>query len=237
MTRLFSPGGMSIPMREQIKELALDLLIKHGYRGVSFGDLATALKTTRANIHYHFGNKEGLVEEVLEDYVRVTSEQLNQIWTEHGVRFVDKIRATVEYSRRRYMKYNHRRDTGHPWSLIARMRQDGDALTPAGREALQRFGRDLYASIVSAVDEAKAVGDFDDSMPTDYVALQLVAIANSAGPITQDAHDFQRLEDLYMGFARIIEHAYGAGGADARGDRRVRKAMLGRPPAISRGTT
>src|SRR5690242_2738360 len=123
-------------MRKRIKDLALDLLIKHGYRGVSFGDLAGALKTTRANIHYHFGNKESLVEEVLEDYVRITSEQLNQIWTEPTVPFVDKIRGTVEYSRRRYLKYNSRKDAGHPWSLIARMRQDSDALTPAGREAL-----------------------------------------------------------------------------------------------------
>lgn len=196
-------------MRELIKELALDLLIQHGYRGVSFGDLAQALKTTRANIHYHFGNKEGLVEEVLEDYVRITSEQLNQVWTESGVAFVDKIRATVEYSRRRYVKFNRRKDTGRPWSLIARMRQDSDALTPAGREALQRFARNLYASIVAAINEAKVSGEFDESMPTDDVALQLVAIANSAGPITQDAHDFQRLEDLYMGFARIIQHAYG----------------------------
>lgn len=223
-------------MREQIKELALDLLIKHGYRGVSFGDLATELKTTRANIHYHFGNKEGLVEEVLEDYVRITSEQLNQIWTERGVPFVDKIRATVEYSRRRYMKYNNRRDTGHPWSLIARMRQDSDALTPAGREALLRFGRDLYASIASAVDEAKAAVEFSESMPTDYVALQLVAIANSAGPITQDAHDFQRLEDLYMGFARIIEHAYGAGGEAARSAARRGKAKAAPSRVTSRAT-
>jgi TetR/AcrR family transcriptional repressor of nem operon len=196
-------------MREQIKELSLDLLIQYGYRGVSFGDLATALKTTRANIHYHFGNKESLVEEVLEDYVNVTSEQLNQLWTERGVLFIDKIRATVEYSRRRYLKYNRRKDAGHPWSLIARMRQDGDALTAVGREALQRFGRNLYASITTAIVEAKAAGEFDSSMPTEDVALQLVAIANSAGPITQDAHDFQRLEDLYMGFARIIQNAYG----------------------------
>lgn len=196
-------------MRKQIKELALDLLIQHGYRGVSFGDLATELKTTRANIHYHFGNKQGLVEEVLEDYVRITSEQLNQIWTEPKVPFVNKIKATVEYSRRRYLRFNNRKNTGHSWSLIARMRQDGDALTPAGRDALQRFGNNLFASIVAAIEQAKASGEFDASLPTDDVALQLVAIANSAGPITQDAHDFQRLEDLYMAFARIVQHAYG----------------------------
>ena len=47
-------------MRERIRALALDLLIQFGYRGMSFGDLATALNTTRANIHYHFGSKTDL---------------------------------------------------------------------------------------------------------------------------------------------------------------------------------
>ena len=76
-------------MRDQIKDLARELLIKHGYRGVSFGDLAEALETTRANIHYHFGNKERLVEEVLEEYIDVTSAQLHAIWTKGDVRFLD----------------------------------------------------------------------------------------------------------------------------------------------------
>src|ERR1700730_4735212 len=73
-------------MRDRVKELALEFLIKHGYRGVSFGDLADALETTRANIHYHFGNKEGLVEAVLEDYVDVTSADLHAIWTQPEAR-------------------------------------------------------------------------------------------------------------------------------------------------------
>jgi TetR/AcrR family transcriptional regulator, transcriptional repressor for nem operon len=211
-------------MRDKIKELALELLIKHGYRGVSFGDLADALKTTRANIHYHFGNKESLVEEVLEDYVDVTSAQLHSIWTKSDVRFFDKINSTVEYSRKRYLKFNPRRHAGHPWSLISRMRQDSDALTPLGRAALQRFGKNLFGSIVFAIEDAKHRGEFDTSMPTDDVALQLVSIANSAGPITQDAGNFDRLEQLYLAFARIITHAYGKG-AQARSSVEGRKRL------------
>src|SRR3977135_2616125 len=73
-------------MRDRVKELALEFLIKHGYRGVSFGDLADALETTRANIHYHFGNKDGLVEAVLEDYVDVTSADRAAEWVEPEAR-------------------------------------------------------------------------------------------------------------------------------------------------------
>src|SRR6266508_6004855 len=111
-------------MRERIKLLAEDLLIRNGYRATSFGLIAKRLKITRANIHYHFGNKRALVEEVLEDYVAATSERLREIWTTSDVALTEKIELMTEYSRRRYAKYNRPGKTGRPWSLIARMRQD-----------------------------------------------------------------------------------------------------------------
>ena len=116
---------------------------------------------------------------MLED-VDVTSADLHAIWTQPEARLFDKICATVEYSRKRYERFNPPGQAGNPWSLISRMRQDSDALTPRGREALQRFSRNLFASIASAIEDAKARGEFDASMPTDDITLQLVSIANSA---------------------------------------------------------
>jgi hypothetical protein len=43
------------------------------------------------------------------------------------------------------------------------------------------------------------------------VALQFFSIANSASPITRDAGSFDRLEQLYLGLARIVTHAFGRG--------------------------
>jgi hypothetical protein len=48
-----------------------------------------------------------------------------------------------------------------------------------------------------------------EAAPRDDIALQLVAIADSAGPITQDGGDFSRLEQLYRSVNRIVHHAYG----------------------------
>lgn len=224
-------------MRERIKSLALDLLIQQGYRGVSFGDLAAALDTTRANIHYHFGHKRTLVEEVLVDYVRETLTMMKSIWTDQEMPFLRKIETNVEYSRRRYLKYNRPAKEGRPWSLIARMRQDSNVLTPKGDEALQEFARELNALIVGAIEQAKKKGEFVASMPTDDVALQLFSIANSAAPITQDAGSFDRLEQLYMGFARIVIRAFGAGGANAVGRRSAKpvRRMSPRAPRSAKG--
>jgi AcrR family transcriptional regulator len=210
-------------MRDRIKALALDLLIQHGYRGVSFGDLAAALDTTRANIHYHFGHKQTLVEEVLLDYVRDTTAAMREIWTLSDAPFAEKIARNIDYSRRRYARYNKPGREGRNWSLIARMRQDSAVLTPAGHSALLQFSRDLSDCITGALEAARRRGEFVSWMPVEDVALQLVGIANSAAPITQDAGTFDRLEQLYSGFTRLITHAYGAGGPRPR--RAVRKGV------------
>lgn len=196
-------------MRERIKALALDLFIRHGYRGVSFGDLAKALGTTRANIHYHFGNKQMLAEAVLADYVAETMVDFDAVWRRPELALVDKIAATVEISRRRYLRFNPSGKGGQPWSLIASLRQSADALTPRSREILHDFERGLHGSIVFAIEAARRRGEFVATIPVEDVALQLVGIANSAAPITQDAGDYARLEQLYMGFARIVTRAFG----------------------------
>jgi AcrR family transcriptional regulator len=196
-------------MRARVKALAVHLLIQHGYRGMSFGDLAEPLQTTRANIHYHFGDKQRLVEEVLKDYIESTLAQLREIWAKPDTSLLEKIAATAEHSRKRYLKYNPTGRTGRPWSLITRMRQDSDALTDRSSAALQQYGQDLYGILAGAIEGAKARNEFVDWMPVEDVALQLVSIANSGGPITQDARSFGRLEQLYSSFARIITLAFG----------------------------
>lgn len=197
-------------MRAQIKALALDLLIQHGYRGVSFGDIAASLAITRANIHYHFGNKQALVEEVLGDYVEETVAALRVLLQKPGMTLASKLATMIDYSRERYKRYNPKGVSGRPWSLIARMRQDGDALNPRCHEILQRFEKDLNAVVTSAIEQAKSHSEYASWMPVGDVAVLLVSIANSASPITQDAGSFDRLEKLYMAFSRIVEHAFAA---------------------------
>jgi TetR/AcrR family transcriptional regulator, transcriptional repressor for nem operon len=46
--------------------------------------------------------------------------------------------------------------------------------------------------------------------PIGNVVVQIVAIVNSAGPITQDAESFDRLDQLYRAFLNTTLAAYGA---------------------------
>ena len=196
-------------MRAKIKSLALDLLVQNGYRGMSFGDLAEEIGTTRANIHHHFGNKQNLVEEVVVDYIRETNSVVSSIWLDPDVALVDKINKNLEFNVKRYSRYNRRGREGRPWSLITRMRQDSQLLTPRCHDALDEFATHLLACMTEAVKIAIRRKEFAANLPVDDVALQLFSIANTSPLITQDSGNFERLRELYVGFARIITHAFG----------------------------
>jgi TetR/AcrR family transcriptional repressor of nem operon len=208
-------GGKSLtPMRERIKALTVELLVRHGCRGLRFADIADALGTTRATVHYHFGNKERLIEEVVEAYVRGTLDRFRLTWERPGPTLVLRIQETIAFNRERYDRFNAAGGKpGQAWSLIARMRLERDLLSPSARWALERFGTELEAMVMAAVAAAKQAGELSAEAPVEDIARQLVAIANSSGSITVDAGTFDVLEHLYLGFARIVEHAYGRGPA------------------------
>ena len=195
-------------MRDRIKTVATGLLIRYDYRGVSFGDIAPHLNTTRANIHYHFGNKQKLLEEVLEEYVDNTLARFRRIWTDESRSFEDKVEATIAFNRKRYAKFNTGRANGRPWSLIARMRNDNDVIGEYANKALSRFARELSAYISEATGAAIRRGELAADAPVEDIVVQLVSITNSAGPITQDAGDFERLAQLYRAFLKTVEAAY-----------------------------
>lgn len=195
-------------MRGAIKTVSTELLIQNGYQGFRFRDVAELLNTTRANVHYYYGNKLNLCEEVIVDYVVETLANWEANWRSNAS-FAAKIDGMVESNRLRYLRYNPSGQTAKPWSLISRMRLERDVIGPKAREALADFGARLENLVIAGIDQAVAQGELSDGIPRGDITLQLVAIANSAGPITQDGGNFDRLEQLYRSLARIVHHAYG----------------------------
>ncbi len=97
-------------MKTEIKKLATDLLIRHGYRGFRFSDISDTLNMTRPNIHYHFGTKTKLIEEVIRDYVDETFVRIETIWNSDEY-YTSKVLATMEFNRNRYLSANPKGNT------------------------------------------------------------------------------------------------------------------------------
>ncbi len=196
-------------MRDRIKATATDLFVQHGYRGVSFGDIATELGITRANIHYHFGNKQNLLDELLEEYVEGTLERMRRIWRNETDTFADKLEGIIAFNRERYLRFNQGSDVGKHWSLITRMRNDSDAIGERSRRTLQKFGLTLSSDVKAGIQLAIARGEMSSDVPVDHIVLQTVSIVNAAGTIAQDAGNFERLDSLYHAFLGTVQAAYG----------------------------
>jgi TetR/AcrR family transcriptional regulator, transcriptional repressor for nem operon len=192
-------------MRQAIKTTALELLVRHGYRGTSFGDIAAERATTRANIHYHFGGKQALVEEVLGDYVQAMLAALRSIWIADNLSLGGKIEAMVGHSRMRFHHFNVDGKEVRPWSLISRLRPDADLLSPEGRGMLDHFGSELAVIIADALAMAGSRGELANNVQADEAALLLAAIADNAAAITLTQGGFGRLETIYSSLQRLIE--------------------------------
>ncbi len=195
-------------MKDDIKRVATELLIRDGYQGFRFRDVAEALGITRANVHHHFGTKLNLTEEVVTDYINDTLRMWQENWRSDRS-FADKIAGMMESNRRRYLHYNPTGVTANPWSLIGRMRLERNIIGPKAQAALQTFAIELEAMVIAGIEQAVRKGEYSRDIPIADVALQLVAIADSAGPIVQDGGNFDKLEQLYRSFSRIVRHAYG----------------------------
>lgn len=201
----YDAGMDGTETRQAIKDTALELLVRHGYRGTSFGDISAALGTTRANIHYHFGNKQALVDEVLGDYMQATLSALRGVWLAQGTGLAGQIEAMIGYSRARFLHFNPAGTEGRNWSLISGLRQDADLLGSTGQKMLGHFGTELSALFATALSEAGRRGELAPHIRPDDAALLLAAIADNAAPITLGEGGFARLEEAYRGLRRMIE--------------------------------
>lgn len=196
-------------MRDRIKQVTEGLLVKHGYRGLNFRQIAEILGTTRANLHYHFGSKDSLVEEVLEDYANKTLDRYRDIMTESKTTLRAKVAAVVAMSRERYQHYNPDGDDGEPWSLMVRLRSDSDAITPKMRAKLQEVTHEFENLVRAGVRNAMQSGQIIPDAPEDQLVYMLVNIIHYAGSVTRDHGGFERLAELWEATLSTIERAYG----------------------------
>jgi AcrR family transcriptional regulator len=203
------------------------MLIRHGYLGLRFQQIADALEITRGNVHYHFGNKRSIADEVIADYIAETLGVFQKIWLDPDLTLGEKINGTMLSNRRRYLRFNPTGKTVHAWSLIARMRLERDILSAPAKKTLNNFVLQLDELMTGGVRLAIKNGELREDAPVEQIAFQIVTICNSSDPITRDAGSFDRLVQLYSGFYDIITDAYGMGGPRTK----IAKPALAEAPA------
>lgn len=199
-------------MRDTIKGLAIKLLIRHGYAGFRFRDLADELGITRAGIHYHFRSKTKLCEETITEHIARSTAWYASLLSDKAKTFTEKVEAIASLNRTRYLEYNPTGTGTNAWALISRIRLEREALTKKTRLALSSFRSTLEESCLECVAIAVQNGELSNDTPARDLALLLVAIINSSDPTTRDTGSFKRMDELYESYVRVARAAYGANG-------------------------
>lgn len=199
------------PTRERIRQAAEELYVLHGHGGFSFGDIAAAIGTTRANIHHHFGNKRRLMAELLDGFAADAEARIVHNWTRPGFSFAARMQAQIGDLRRFYDRFNPAGSTRNVWSPVSRLRLDLPALGDLATASLERVNRAYESSLRQALAEAIARGEFRADTAVDDVVRLLRTTLLSCGPITQDTGSFAEVEALLSALARMVEAAWGTG--------------------------
>jgi len=210
------PRGRANSTRENVKKVATELLIQHGLHNTSFSDIATRLGVTTPNLHYHFGSKQKLVEEVVQDYVRETVKRQTEIWLDPDKSLSAKLKAALEFNRERYNRFNKGKRQGQAWSLIGRLRLEGNALSPPARSELTDYSTSIQAMIKTAVEKAQAKGELSKRAPVADISFLMANMVNSSSGFTQDAGSFDALEAYFEAFASVVLSAHGPGASSKR---------------------
>src|SRR4051794_7727157 len=158
---------MTVPTRERILALAEDLYVLRGHDGFSFGDIAAAVGTTRANIHHHFGNKRRLMAELLDRFAADAEARIGAIWTRRGSRFRRRMQAQRADLKRFYGRFNPEPGNRNVWSPVARVRLDSPALGSLADTVLARVNRAYATCLRQGLAEAVAAGELRPETPVD----------------------------------------------------------------------
>ncbi len=197
-----------VPMRDEIRKVAARLLTLRGYRGVSYGDIATELEITTTNIHYHFGPKARLVAAVLADYIEQVGGRFRTIWTAPDTGLARKIEDTVAFNREAYTRFNPTGTEGNSWSLITRLSAEGEALDDVMRERIAAFRRDIQASATAGLEAAVRNGELRAEAPCRELGRLVASCFLYAVYISRDS-GFRGLSQHYAAQLELIERSWG----------------------------
>ncbi len=195
--------------RDSIKAAVSDMLILYGYRGTSMSKISQVVGGTTTNIFYHFGSKENLIDEVIEDYVEQATEAQKAIWTDADLYLREKIESVIEMNRERHRRFNSEGSTGNSWSLIGRMRLETDVISERARGDLHRFGEALSLMVLEALQQAVASGELKRGTPVEDASRVIANIVNSSSVLTVEMGSFDKVASLVTSCAQMLFDAYG----------------------------
>ncbi|MCH2559345.1 MAG: TetR/AcrR family transcriptional regulator [Alcanivorax sp.] len=196
------------PMKAQIKDAARALFIQRGISDVSYGDIAEVVNTTRANLHYHFGNKSALIEEVFQETFDDLEAQFQDVWARPGLTLAERITLVARDCERRFYEFNDTAKGRNPWSLSARVRFERHLISERTQEGISEMSRHFEEFVAHAVKLAIGEGELRPDTPVRQVVMLITPLWYFGSLLTQHS-GLTKLLDHYQAVIDTVTAAYG----------------------------
>lgn len=182
----------TLPAHEQLRIVALQLFVEHGFQSVGLRQLATALGMQAGSLYNHMESKQTLLFELIEEH---ETDLLNLLVAEDpcDADGLTRLRTYVDL----HIRYNVRHRHGlmlarlEARCLAAEQRASIEATRRAHLQHLENILRQLPASLKAAAGHKTAV------------ARSLVSILEDA-PSWRSPNDAHALEDLITLLTRMV---------------------------------
>lgn len=201
-------------VRDRIKARAIELFTRRGYHGVTFIDIGRDLAIPHSLIHYHFGSKSALAEEVLRDFSDAGMGELAAIWEDPATSLLQKFIAARDRLYHRFIQFNPDGVIAHAPGLVSRFSLEFESITPDMQRLVKHTHDRTDRIILNALQIAVGRRELVESCPERLLMLQIGSAFFVPGPTAHYGWSFERLDDLLRSIYVTIICAFGGEGAD-----------------------
>ncbi len=202
------------PVRERIKAAAIDLFTRRGFHGVTFIDIGRSLGIPHSLVHYHFGSKPALAEEVLRDFSDKGMTELANIWENPDTSLLEKFTGGRNRLYQRFLQFNPDGIIAHAPGLVSRFSMEFETITPEMQRLVKQTHERTDRIILNALTIALDRNELRKDCPKHLLMLQIGSAFFVPGPIAHYGWSFERLDDLLRSIYVTIMGAFGESGAD-----------------------
>ncbi len=186
------PRAAVVSVRDALIDHALRLFAIEGIAQCNMRKIAIAAHTTPAMIHYHFGDKDGLIKAVLEERVRKVTAVMREVMTQTAL--------PANIMLHEFMQSFIRVTASNPWVPKLVLREVYNEHGALRDTFIESFGSNLSRLLLGLIERAQREGSLRkdlDPAATTYAFLSLAIYPVLSAPMVPDVlglpHDTENM--------------------------------------------
>jgi TetR/AcrR family transcriptional regulator, transcriptional repressor for nem operon len=181
--------------KQRLIDTGLAMLLEHGYNDLGIQALLTATHIPKGSFYHHFKDKEDFALQVLDQYMRVVHEGLDECLGDTDRPPLERVRCFFEMTQENY------REQGYMCCLLGGLGQELSGISEVFRHKVDECFSAIAERMAACLEDARQAGD----IPADSDARQLADVlvdcwegAALRSRLRRDAAPLNAMLDFYF---------------------------------------